>query len=169
MRVVTSVVMFAVLTVIPLVADGLVTHKFYFSRTIIRPSRMGLSLEIEMRLFTDDLERAIDLEDDLTRLGTADEARDANFRIEDYIRRHFALYINDQFSDYRFFGKDVDFDLTYCYMECTLPRAVNSFEVQNTVLMDVYYEQVNEVDVSVNGIRKRLMLTYDFPSQLLNY
>ncbi len=135
----------------------------------MRPSRQGHTLEIEMRLFTDDLELAIDLEDDYTRLGTPDESSDANFRIEDYLRSHFALYINDQFTDYRFWGKEVDFDITYCYMEASLPRDVKSFEVLNRVLMDVYPGQVNEIDVSLNGVRKRLSMTIEWPAQLITY
>lgn len=144
-------------------------HRFYYSRTVMRPSRQGHTLEIEMRLFTDDLEYAIDLDDDYTRLGTPEESSDANFRIEDYLRSHFALYINDQFTDFRFWGKEVDFDITYCYMEASLPRDVNSFEVLNRVLMDVYNDQVNEIDVTLNGVRKRFSLTIEWPAHLLTY
>ncbi len=144
-------------------------HKFYYSRTTMRPSRQGYALEIEMRIFTDDLELAIDRENELTRLGTLVESNDANFRIEDYIRSNFGIYINDQFTDYRFFGKEVDFDITYCYMEASIPHDIYTFEVQNTILMEFFPSQVNEIDVRLNGTRKRLMLTYEWPSELINY
>lgn len=150
-------------------AEEMVDHRFYYSRTVMRPSRQGHTLEIEMRLFTDDLELAIDREGDLTRLGTDLEASDANFRIEDYLRSHFALYINDQFTDYRFWGKEVDFDITYCYMEASLPRDVKAFEVLNRVLMDVYPDQVNEIDVTLNGVRKRYSMTIEWPAYLITY
>lgn len=154
---------------VPLAADGLSVHKFYYSRTSMQPSRMGHTLEIEMRFFTDDLEAAIATEDDGVFLGTDRESTHANFMIEDYIRSHFGFYLNGQYVDYRFFGKEVEFDITYCYLECTLPRKVNSFEVQNTALMELFYDQVNEIDVTLNGVRKRLLLTYEQPAQLITF
>ncbi len=162
-------ILLSCLVFIPLSADGLRVHKFYYSRTSMQPSRMGHTLEIEMRFFTDDLENAIATEDDGIYLGTDRESNQANFKIEDYIRNHFGFYLNDQYVDYRFYGKEVEFDITYCYLECSLPRDVNSFEVQNTMLMELFYEQVNEIDVTLNGIRKRLLLTYEQPAQLITF
>jgi hypothetical protein len=153
----------------PLLADTDVDHRFYYSRTVIRPSRFAHTLEMEMRLFTDDLELAIDNDEERSFLGTDRESSNANYLIENYLRQHFALYINDQYVDFRFFGKEVDFDITYCYLECSIPRSIHSFEIQNTALMDVYYEQVNEIDVTLNGIRKRLMLNYEQPSALMTF
>lgn len=135
----------------------------------MRQSFDGSKLEIEMRLFTDDLELAISDDGDPLRLGSDHERSDAKFRIEDYLRQHFIVYINDQFTDYRFWGKEVDYDITYCFLELTLPPEVFVIQMQNTLLMDVYPEQVNEVEVTLMRSTRRLNFNYEWPNQMIQY
>jgi hypothetical protein len=155
--------------VLPVQANESAAHQFYFSRTVMRQSLDGSKLEIEMRFFTDDLELAISDDGEPFRLGSDRERSDTKFRIEDYLRQHFIVYINDQFTDYRFWGKEVDYDITYCFLELTLPPDVFVVQIQNTVLMDVYPEQVNEVEFIMMQSTRRLTLNYQWPVQTIQF
>ena len=153
----------------PAEANSGAEHKFYYSRTSIRHNLMNNSLEIEMRLFTDDLERAISWDEEPMRLGTTDESNEARFRVEDYIRSHFSIFINNQYFDYKFWGKETDYDITYCYFELVLPPDVSVIEIRNSVLMDVYIDQVNEIDLSIRRTTKRITLTSQWPAESISY
>jgi hypothetical protein len=155
--------------VLPVQANESAAHQFYFSRTVMRQSLDGSKLEIEMRFFTDDLELAISDDGEPFRLGSDRERSDTKFRIEDYLRQHFIVYINDQFTDYRFWGKEVDYDITYCFLELTLPPDVFVVQIQNTVLIDVYPEQVNEVEFIMMRSTRRLTLNYQWPVQTIQF
>lgn len=155
--------------VLPVKANESAAHQFYFSRTVMRQSLDGSKMEIEMRFFTDDLELAISDDGEPFRLGSDRERSDTKFRIEDYLRQHFMVYINDQFTDYRFWGKEVDYDITYCFLELTLPPDVFVVQIQNTVLMDVYPEQVNEVEFMMMRSTRRLTLNYQWPVQTIQF
>lgn len=155
--------------IFPVKANESEGHQFYFSRTVMRQSLDGSKLEIEMRLFTDDLELAISDDGEPFRLGSDRERSDAKFRIEDYIRQHFMVYINDQYTDLQFWGKEVDFDITYCFLELTLPPDVFAVQIQNTLLMDVYPEQVNEVEFTMMRTTRRLTMNYQWPVHTLQF
>lgn len=155
--------------VLPVKANESAAHQFYFSRTVMRQSLDGSKLEIEMRFFTDDLELAISDDGEPFRLGSDRERSDTKFRIEDYLRQHFIVHINNQFSDYRFWGKEVDHDITYCFLELTLPPDVLVVQIQNTVLMDVYPEQVNEVEFIMMRSTRRLTLNDQWPVQTIQF
>jgi len=155
--------------IFPVAANESAEHQFYFSRTVMRQSLDGSKLEIEMRLFTDDLELAISDEGEPFRLGSDRERSDAKFQIEDYLRQHFMVYINDQYTDVRFWGKEVDYDITYCFLEITLPPDVFVIQIQNTVLMDVYPDQVNEVELTFMRSTRRLTMNYQWPVHTIQF
>jgi hypothetical protein len=152
------------------VSTGAAVHKFYYSRTVIRQNVETNALEVEMRIFTDDLERAIQRsEDEAIRLGDEREIDDANQRIEDYLRNHFTIKVNDRELPMRFWGKEVDYDITWCFFEISGIPDINVIEVKNTTLTDLFDDQLNEVDLDMAGWGRRLQLHREQPSEVVQY
>lgn len=127
-------------------------HKFHFSFTEINQNQQMNSLEITIRIFTDDLENILKSEEDpYIRLGDERESPNANHLIENYLNEHFHLLINGQASQLRFLGKEVDYDITFCYLELPQVPPTNSMTIKNTILFESFEDQLNRVRVEFNG------------------
>ncbi len=148
------------------VSTGTAVHKFYYSRTVVRHNVQNNALEIEMRIFTDDLERAIGATADIpARLGDDREIEGADQLIEDYLRNHFTIEINGQPMMMRFWGKEVDYDITWCFFEVSNVPDIHVIEVKNTTLTDLFEDQLNEVDLEMAGWERRIQLHREQPSE----
>ncbi len=158
---------FAFALVIATALAGFGEHKFYFSRTTIEQNALMNRYEITMRFFTDDLERALSTEDEKVRF--ADDPYDPSFdsEVEDYIRKHFFIRINNENVQYRYLGKQVESDITWCYAEINNIPPTNILEIKNTSLFELFDEQVNEVALKINGRQHRMMLTRQKPSEVI--
>ena len=135
-------------------------HKFYHSFTIVRENVMSNTIEVEMKFFTDDLEHILEqkFKPDFN-LGGENELDDADRYIQDYLRTNFSLAIDDRPLRFSFIGKDVENDITWCYLEYIRPPSINTITVTNSSLMDLFEGQKNEVDFRFNGWTKRVALT----------
>ncbi len=132
-------------------------HKFYVSNTIVEYSAITQSYQITCKVFTDDLERAIGGE--AVHLGSEKEVSNANTLIEDYLNKHFKIQFNDEPQVLMFIGKEVENDLTLCYFEMHKTSDFNVLKVDNTILLELFPEQKNIVEVRVGGKSQTYILT----------
>jgi hypothetical protein len=143
-------------------------HKYYVSKTNIEFNARTGGYEITMKFFTDDFERALGATDDHPlRLGSPQEAEDANERIENYITQKFVMKFNNTFTPMRFVGKEVENDLTYCYFEYTPPTEWHSLEFYNTFLIELFPDQENVVDFTWNTTTRTLIFVRDHQSETI--
>jgi hypothetical protein len=143
------------------------THKFYISKTIIEFNTRTQLFEITCKMFTDDLELA--LSQNLgapIHLGTSEEVNDADVVMERYMRQHFSMIIDGASAEWRWVGKEVENDLTYCYLELYRKPDFRSMAVTNDLLIAQFPEQQNIVDLSVLGTTQTLVFLKDHISQL---
>lgn len=144
-------------------------HKFYFSRTLIRQNAQSGSLEIEMKLFTDDLERAINLgnEGERIQLGVDSTSSAQEQATSDYLLPRFEIEINDFPVSMRFWGIEVEHDITYAYLEIPAHQDIHSIRIKNAVFQDIFEDQINEIDLRLNAWMKRSQLTIEEPEVLI--
>ncbi len=141
------------------IAMSFTTHKFYVSNTLIEFNAQSQSYEVTCKLFTDDLERA--LGGDAIHLGAENEASNANTLVEEYVRSHFKITFNDQPQLLSFVGKEVENDLTLCYFEMYQATDFNVLKVDNTMLLELFPEQKNIVELTSGGRSQTYILTKD--------
>ncbi len=141
-------------------------HKFYISKTIIEFNPRTAQFEVTCKLFTDDLETAIGgAQSGEIRLGTDREVADADQRIEKYMHDHLALKINGAPIEWRWVGKDVDSDMTFCYVEFYRQPDFATLQVFNDILVSQFADQQNIVDLSINGTTQTLVFNKDVVRQ----
>jgi hypothetical protein len=127
-------------------------HKFHFSFTEVVHNTQNQSLEITIRIFTDDLENTLQSErEELLRLGDEREHEDADLLIESYLKNNFSLQINGTPLVLDFLGKEVDHDITFCYLELPQVPPTNAMTIQSTILFELFSDQLNRVKVEFNG------------------
>jgi hypothetical protein len=147
----------------PSVGMTVILHDYHVSITHIDHNPTTQSLEITTKIFTDDLERAITstpahAERRPLHLGQEKEAPDANQLILNYLQSHLHLTINGKPAMLLWVGKEVELDLTYCYLEVKGVSHVKELTVENTVLTTLFHDQSNLIHARVGATRKSLNL-----------
>ena len=143
------------------------SHKYYVSNTFIEHDALSQSFEITMKIFTDDLERAIE-ERVHQRLFLGDpelEHEHAESYVEEYLQERFHLNIDNQDRYISFIGMEVEFDMMYCYMEVTSIPDFHSIRVANDILYELFPEQKNIIDVRFGGWSEKTVCTSAYPVQ----
>lgn len=158
-----------ILIIFPILAFTAV-HKYYVSVTQINYIKEKKSVQITSRIFIDDFERLLrERYDDKITLDTGKEELQINFYIEKYIKSKFQIKINGEEITPVFLGKEYEDDIMYCYLEIENVEAINSFEVSNKLLFDIFDEQKNIVRTFINSKHKTFVLIPEKDKGLLNF
>ncbi|MDX2247005.1 MAG: DUF6702 family protein [Bacteroidia bacterium] len=136
-----------------------VSHPFYLSITEMDYNAQNQSLEVSIKLFTDNLEAAL-ISQKTPNSGSlaAIESPDIDKKIEQYLSEKFLVIANGKPVVFTFRGKEVMPDVTWCYLEGKNISAIKTLKVKNLLLLEVYDSQKNIVHLDVNGNKKSLLL-----------
>ena len=130
-------------------------HDFHSSVMQVDHDAKNKTLQITVRLFTDDL--CITLEKDgapKMELGTQKEPPSANEYLESYLRKHLSFTVNGKETTFKYLGKEAQLDATWCYLEIEKVGNIKQMEVQNTVMLSVFEDQTNLINLNINGRKK---------------
>lgn len=121
-----------------------------------------------LRVFTDDLERALSAHQASTKiwkLGDAEEHPDADQGINDLLKfcMVWTTEGNHSPNEWRFIGKEVDFDLTYLYFESTPLDRPKTLKISNQLFFQEFQDQVNEVTINFGQESFRNWITKEEP------
>jgi len=144
-------------------------HAFYVSVCEIYHNPKSLSLEISIKIFIDDLELAIQ------KSGVT------NFRIienedQNKIEREIALYldkkliieINDEKTQRKMIGYELENDALICYIEIEKIKKMSKVKVHNSIITEVYEDQINLTHLQYKGQLKSLKTTKEEPDGLID-
>lgn len=126
-------------------------HKYYFSRTEIQQNAVTQAMEVTVSIFTDDLEKTLQDDGEPLRLGDSRERSDVKFLMDDYLRSRFSVQLDGRPIQLTYLGKEVEHDITYCYLEGGNIPSGKLMEIKNTVLHELFEDQLNRVEISWNG------------------
>jgi len=147
------------LIVLLLLSSSFISHKFYVSITEIRLNDENNTIEISMRIFPDDLDRAISqIQGVNPQIATELEHEDADKWIEDYVLQRFSLQLNGIKIKCSFLGKEQESDAVWCYFEGKFTGSPKELTVTQKILTDSFEDQVNIVQFYHNDFNKGIML-----------
>ena len=145
-------------------------HKYYISVTQINYLEDEQSIQIISRIFIDDFEKLLrERYDEGITLTSKDEPKTTDLYIERYLKEKIKIKINNEASNMVFIGKEYDADLVKCYLEIEAVKQIETFEVSNTVLFDVFEDQQNIVKTKINSKQKSLILFPQKNSAVLKF
>lgn len=137
-------------------------HDFHTSITEMRVNAKDKTVEVTVRVFTDDLENALTRANanQRVRLEAADKNTPAVERaIDRYLKQHFLLTGgNGKPKTFRYLGKEFEADATWLYLEIPLTEPLTGAKLQHNVLFDLFDDQTNLVNVFYGGDEKRSFL-----------
>lgn len=158
-----------IILLLPLLAFTSI-HKYYVSVTQIEYVDSKQSVQIITRVFLDDFEDVLQLRyDENLLLGPQSETNDANFYIERYLKTKMIIKINGEEQTVNYIGKEYDNDVVICYLEIEEIKNIKTFEIENTVLFDLYTEQQNIIRTKINLKNKSFILIKENDKGLLNF
>lgn len=143
-------------------------HPFYVSVTDIKHNSKSKSLEISTKIFFDDLEKAIEMKSNrsIDIVKPVDKA-EINRLIEDYLKKHLSIKVNGKIYPFAYLGYEIQEDAAWCYLEVIKVNHIKTIEVSSKILYDQHQEQINILNVTVDGRRKSTKL--DNPESIAKF
>ena len=147
-------------------------HNFHFSRTEAQWNPESNTVQVTMRLDTDELELALQKHQGLPEafriwLGDDQEWPEANSAIYLWVTDHLSIHVAGTDCVWNWVGKEVELDVTYLYLESQpVDGKAAEWRIDNTLFLDQELDQVNEVHVHGTNSRgepceKREVLNVD--------
>jgi hypothetical protein len=140
-----------------------VIHPFFVSMTDIKHNAAEQSVEVSVRIFTDDLEQTIkkNCACKIDLIKPADKAK-ADQLIAGYVTKHLSLVADGKTLALSYVGYEIQEGSVWSYYEVKKITAVKQLQITNSLLHDYKDQQVNMIQVNANGYRKIVKL--DFPN-----
>ena len=133
-------------------------HDFHFSRTKAHYNNDTQTLQINMNVFTDDLELALRTmgHEDFKIDIEPDALTDSLMSI--YILAKFRSIHAGQQLKMDWVGYECDYDVTYVYIESEPFSLDNTLQIDQTLLMDIFDDQENVLDFESSEIKESHIL-----------
>lgn len=136
-------------------AEG--AHDIHVCISEIRWNRESASFEVSIKIFIDDLEKALAADHKAgLHIGTPKESPDAEKAITDYLEQHFHITLDDIRLPPEFVGKETteDYQAIWCYIEYPGIKSPKSCTISNDILFDFYSDQRNIMDIRMSETQK---------------
>ncbi|NBG65930.1 DUF6702 family protein [Acidiluteibacter ferrifornacis] len=132
-------------------------HKFYVSLTQINYNSKTKSIEVTLKLFTDDLE--LSTTNFSKKTVKIINAEDSDVEIANYIKDKFSISINNKVQVLNYLGKEMENDVSWCYLEIKNVTDIQSIKINNRIFTEQFPDQKNLIHLNVNGVEESAVLT----------
>ena len=135
-------------------------HKFYVSVTQIDYVPSKKRIEITHRIFIDDLEKALNKKyNKKVLLTSTKELPEAEELIKSYLKEKIKISINKKPQNIEFLARELEGDVLILYTKIAISKKINTFEIYNSLLTEIYSDQQNIVHTNINSNKKSILLT----------
>lgn len=140
---------------------GYLSHPFHVSVVEINHNASEKTLEISCKIFTDDFEKVL-AQNYKTKTDLINPPVKAvmDTLVKKYILSHLFLEADGKPVLLTYLGFERENEAVYSYVEAGNIPAVKKIVIQNTLMHDLFTDQINLMHVKVNGIRKSSKLDY---------
>ena len=145
-------------------------HKFYVSVTQIDYVPSKKRVEITSRIFIDDLEKALTKKyNKKVNLTSTKELPEAEELIKSYLKEKIKISINKKPQNIEFLARELEGDVLILYTKIAVSKKINTFEIYNSLLTEVYADQQNIVHTNINSNKKSILLTNTELQEKIDY
>lgn len=145
-------------------------HPFHVSTTEITHNATDKTLEVSCRIFTDDFEDALKKESGLTTDFSKESLKTRMDEVvKKYLGNHLALRVNGKPAVLSCLGWEIENEAVYVYLQVDGVSSVTQVELVNTLMFNLFDDQINIVHIRVNGNRKSHKLTYPEKDLLVRF
>jgi hypothetical protein len=122
------------------------SHPFHATITSFDCNRNNKRVEITIKIFTNDLEKAIARQEKSDiQIDSGNNSLMIDTLIYNYIKNHLSISFNDKRMQLSWVGKEFDNDITWCYLEIS---NVDKFSrttilIENRLFLELFDDQLN--------------------------
>lgn len=146
--------------VVVLGPDTVQAHVFYVSIVRVKWKSDEARLDVSVRIFTDDLEAAIVADGGpRLRLWTDQAREDRDRHVSDYLASRLAFRVNGVDRQLTYAGMEDALDATACLVQITGVDRVETIEVENRILIDMFDTQANVMRFEIGAEKKYVNLS----------
>lgn len=133
-------------------------HDFHTSLTEINYNVKEGSLEVSVRVFTDDLEATLTKLNNGKQVKIENDPKVIDPLLEKYLRKTLALVgKNKEVKFGKFYGKEKEADATWIYLEFFDCKNLSNYTIYNTIFLDMFSDQTNLMNVIYPTQKKTLV------------
>ena len=132
-------------------------HPYHVSIAEVKYNAKAQSLEISLKLFTDDLEKTLSELAGKPVLVTSDAA--VQKLLESYFQKNFRIELpQNQVAVPRVFGFEKQGDAHWFYLDIPVKASqLSSAKLRNQVLIETFPDQTNLTNLEINGKKRTLI------------
>ena len=135
-------------------------HDFHTSLSEIKYNPKEKSLEISIRVFTDDFEKALTQLNNGQKVPINSNDTKSDAIIEKYLLRHFALISPaKQLKSFNYIGKELEGDATWIYLEIPNSQTLTEYIFLNDILLEQFADQTNLVNIFYPNQKKTIIFS----------
>ncbi|GAB2615312.1 hypothetical protein GCM10027035_09820 [Emticicia sediminis] len=122
-------------------------HAFHTSLTEIQYNAKEKSLEISIRMFTDDLETALTKANNGQKVMVGGKNDNSDAILNKYVQQHFAILLSQkQKRAMNVLGKEIEGDATWVYVEMPNAQDFKGNILYNSIMQELFDDQTNLVN-----------------------
>jgi hypothetical protein len=145
-------------------------HAFHTSLTEIQYNAKDKSLEITIRLFTDDLESALNKINNGQKVMVGGKNDNSDAVLNKYIQQHFAIITpQKQKKTINYLGKEIEGDATWVYVEIPETQIVKDHILYNDLMQEMFDDQTNLVNFFYAGNKKTFLFNSKIKSTAIEF
>ncbi len=119
-------------------------HPFHVSITTFKLNMKSNSVEVTMKIFANDLEKAIRTPShpDI-RIGSKNITKNLDSLIIQYLHKHVQVSIDEKERKLEWIGKELENEIIWCYLEIKNVKNFANIWVQNSIFLLEFDDQLN--------------------------
>ncbi|WP_183877149.1 DUF6702 family protein [Pedobacter sp. AK017] len=134
-------------------------HPFYVSVTEVAHNKSTGTLQVSIRIFFDDFEKALEKKyNTKVNILKPSDRKQVDALIASYIKEHFKLNADRKVLTLKYQGYEIEEDAAWCYFETDKVSAIKELGIKNDILFEQHNSQSNMIHAIENGIRKSTKL-----------
>ena len=143
-----------------LLSLGSLLHPLYISVSTLNYNAADQQLEITIKVFVDDFEEGLNSHYAQSfNLGLENELQGSDSLMAVYVKDKLNIHINNTPLSLDFLGKELDSQVIWLYLQAPIPGSIQKIRVNNQLLMDIFDEQTNLINMRIGEEKRSFILT----------
>jgi hypothetical protein len=156
------------LPILLLTLSAAALHKYHMALYQINYAPEKKMLQITSRIHIDDLNKAL-TKLNKKNISIENENEEEILVLKDYLSTRFSIKVNGQLKTIIFLSKEIEGDEIVCYSSIKGISKINSLEIYNTILTELFQDQQNRINITVLGSKNSFILTKTINSKIIKY
>ena len=146
------------------------THPLYVSVTEINHNASDKTLEVTCKMFTDDFEKVL-VQNYKTKVDLINPPdRPAMDKlISDFVQKHLLIKLDNKSVQLSYLGFEREAEAVYSYFQVENVAVIKKLEASNSILHEMFTDQINMMHIMVGGKRKSFKLDYPDKEVAINF